>query len=66
MSVYQTGYVVCNDTYLNPIQQAHYWYTQSTNNTIVHVQHVLAENIDSQKHYFSIKLPNTCNFRENI
>ena len=53
-------------TYLNPVQQAHHWYTPSTIKTVVCVQHVFAENIDLQKTSSFIKLPNTCNRRETV
>ena len=47
--IFQAGDVVCTSTYLNPIQQAHHRYTQSTIKTIVCVQNILAANIDLQK-----------------
>ena len=47
--IFQAGDVVCNSTYLNPIQQAHHWYTQSTIKTGVRIQHVLVANLDLQK-----------------
>ena len=64
--IFQAGDVVCNTTYLNPIQQSHHWCTQSTIKTGVHVQHVPAENLDLQKPSSSIKLPDTCNLRETV
>ena len=44
--IFQAVDVVWNATYLNQFQQAHHWYTQITIKTVVHIQHVLAENID--------------------
>ena len=64
--IFQAGDLICNATYLDPIQQAHHWYTQNTIKTVVHVQHVLAENLDLQKPSLSIKIPNTCNRWETI
>ena len=40
--ILQAGVLVCNATYLNPIQQSHHWYTQITIKTVLHVQNVLA------------------------
>ena len=64
--IFQAGGIVCNATYINPIQQAHHWYTQSTTKIVVHIQHVLAANLELQKPSLSIKLPNTFNHRENV
>ena len=33
--IFQAVYLVLNSTYLNPIQQSHHWYTQSTTKTSV-------------------------------
>ena len=56
----KAGYVVCNDTSINPIQRAHHWYTPRTTKTIVRAQNVLTDNIDFHRTSSSIKLPNTC------
>ena len=58
------NYVVCNDTYFNPIQRARHWYTPITIKTVVRAQYVFADNIDLQKPSSSIKLPITCNLRD--
>ena len=44
--IFQAVDVVYNAIYLNPLQQSHHWNTQITIKTVVHVQHVIAENID--------------------
>ena len=64
--IFQSGDVFCNDTYLNPIQQANHWYNQITIKTVVRIQYVLKANIDLQKPPSSIKPPNACNFRVTI
>ena len=64
--IFQAVDVVCNDTHLNPIQQAHHCYTKSTIKTVVCVQHVLAANIEVQKTSSSIKFTKTCNCRDTV
>ena len=61
---FQVDDVVCNDTQLNPIQQARHWYTLITIETFVRVHNVLADNLDLQKPSLFLKLPNTCNHWE--
>ena len=63
---FQAGGVFYNAKYLNPTQQAHHWYTQSTIKTIVRVQYFFSEIIDLQKPSSPMKLPNTCNRRETV
>ena len=46
--IFQAGDVVCNATYLNPIQQEHQWYTQITIKNVVRAQYVLAEKLTSK------------------
>ena len=58
-NILQAGDVVCNDTYLNPIQQAHHCYTQSNIKNVLCIQHVLIGNIDRKN---LLRPPNTQTF----
>ena len=42
---FQAGYIVWNNTYLNPTQKDRHWYTPTKINNVVHVQYVFADNI---------------------
>ena len=64
--IFQAGYEVFNDKYLNLIQQSNNWYSQSTIKTVFHVQHFLADNLYLQIPLLSIKIPNTCDRSETV
>jgi hypothetical protein len=56
----QAGELVCEATYLNPVERAPYWYTPSDIATVVRLQHVVGADLEMNQPSPSIKLPSNC------
>ena len=62
----QAGELVCEATYLNPVERAPYWYTPSDIATVVRLQHVVGADLEMNQPSPLIKLPSNCKRKDAL